>query len=60
MTKEKRTEGLNLSYEGMLWAQFLMDSATNKRDQAIAKAMYEAFWSIYTILTDDMKKLRQQ
>lgn len=60
MTKEKRTEGLNLSFEGMLWSQTLMDSAANKRDQKIARSMYEAFWCLWTVLTDDLKNARQK
>ena len=60
MTKEKRTEAINLAFEGMLWAQTLLDSAISKRDQKIARSMYEAFWCLWTVLTDDLKKSRQQ
>lgn len=59
MTKEKRTEGINLAFDGMTWAQFLMDTATTKREQRIAKAMYEAFWCLWTVLTDDLRKDKQ-
>lgn len=58
MTKETRTEGINLSFDGMMWAQALMDSAANKRDQKIARSMYEAFWCLWEILTDDLRKDR--
>lgn len=58
MTKEKRSEGINLSFEGMLWAQFLMDAAQSKRDQRIAQAMYESFWCLWTVLTDDQRQGR--
>lgn len=58
MTKEKRSEGINLSFEGMLWAQFLMDAAQSKRDQRIARAMYESFWCLWTVLTDDARAER--
>lgn len=60
MTKSQRTEGINLSFDGMQWAQTLMDSATSKHDQKIARSMYEAFWCLWTVLTDDLKKFRQQ
>lgn len=60
MTKEKRIEGINLSFDGMQWSQSLMDSAASKREQKIARAMYEAFWCLWTVLTDDLKKSRQQ
>jgi len=58
MTKEKRTEGINLSFDGMQWAQMLMDSATTKHDQRIARAMYESFWCLWEVLTDDLRKER--
>lgn len=58
MTKSQRTEGINLSFDGMLWAQTLMDSAVSKRDQKIARAMYEAFWCLWEVLTDDLRKDR--
>lgn len=52
MTKERRTEGMNLSFEGMIWAQALMDAATSERERRIARAMYESFWCLWTVLTD--------
>lgn len=52
MTKERRTEGMNLSFDGMIWAQELMDAATSERDRRIARAMYESFWCLWTVLTD--------
>lgn len=58
MTKDQRIEGIDLSFDGMQWAQTLMDSATSKRDQKIARSMYEAFWCLNEILTDDMMKAR--
>lgn len=60
MTKEQRTEGISLSFDGMLWAQALMDSAVSKHDQKIARSMYEAFWCLWTVLTDDLKNARQK
>lgn len=60
MTKEQRTEGINLSFDGMLWAQTLLDLAISKRDQKIARSMYEAFWCLWTVLTDDLKNARQK
>ena len=60
MTKEKRTEAINLAFEGMLWAQTLLDSAQSQRDSRIARALYEANWCLWTVLTDDLKKSRPQ
>lgn len=60
MTKEKRIEGINLAFDGMIWAQSLMDSATTKREQRIARAMYEANWCLWTVLTDDMREERHE
>lgn len=60
MTKEKRTEGINLAFDGMIWAQSLMDTATCQRDQRIARAMYESFWCLWTVLTDDNRKEKDQ
>lgn len=55
MTKEKQSEGIRLSYEGMEWAQSLLDTALTKRELRIARAAYEAFWLLYLILTDERK-----
>lgn len=56
MNKEKLKEGLNLSFEGMIWAEGLKDIAQTKIEQNIATAMYEAFWCLFTILFEIAKK----
>ena len=56
MNKEKLTEGINLAFEGMDWSQSLMDTALSKRDQRIARSMYESFWCLWMVLTDDAKR----
>lgn len=57
MTKEKRTEAINYAWNGMEWAQALQDCAETLRDKKIAKSLYESFWCLYLILTDDRKKV---
>ena len=42
----------NHSYEGMLAAQYMQDSAKNKREAFIADSLYYAFWSSYNILCE--------
>ncbi len=56
LTKEQRAEAINLAWDGMEKSQAIIDNSTNKRDRMIACAMYEAFWCMYRVLTDDKKK----
>ena len=59
LTKEQRNEAINLSWEGMEKAQAILDCATNKKDRMFASSMYEAFWCMYQVLTDQKKKEKQ-
>lgn len=56
MNKEKLKEGINLSFEGMLWAESLKDIAQTTIEKNVATAMYNAFWCLFTILFEITKK----
>ena len=56
LTKEQRIEAITLAWDGMEKSQFLLDAATNPHDRGIATALYEAYWCLWQVLTEDHKK----
>lgn len=58
LNKEQRAEAINLAWDGMEKAQAILDYSTNKKDRMLAGAMYEAFWLMYQVLTDEKRRAK--
>jgi hypothetical protein len=56
MTKEQRSTAINLSFDGMMTSQAIIDCSLNPHDRNIAEALYNSFWCLYQILTEDRRK----
>ena len=59
MDKHHVIAARNHSYEGMLAAQYMQDSARTKQEAFIADSVYYAFWSCYNILCE-MEKMEKR
>lgn len=60
MTKEDLAKARNLSYEGMLIAQSLMDWAWTEWEKTLADLLYRANWAAYLLTLDKERQIKKK
>lgn len=60
MTKEERSKAINMSFDAMLFAQYLMEEAQTPRQKGIAEALYEAHNALYWVLVGDRRQEKEK
>lgn len=52
INKADRKMAMSATMEGMMMAQEMIERATNKREQMLAEAMFNAFWALELLYKD--------
>lgn len=56
MKKETRVQAINNSYEDMMKAHYMAESAVTPFQKNVAEILYDLSWAVYQILTDKDRK----
>jgi hypothetical protein len=56
LTKEQRSQAINIAFDNMMMAQALIDKSRGDREYCLYKALYECSWGLYLALCEDQRK----